>query len=213
MEVPSLRSMNDSTSSLSWALEMLPPSDRIMLIPLEKEYQTADIARQGFGVLLTYHRVYVEKLKAAAGPTWKILLLNAEKKSKQRIGYYGDILDIESEESIVQIFDEQGDDCTTSLSWLKDVVNFDDIDLGNGEGMLLESEDSDYNDSWGECVRTSSTSRSYRESATMTKWFKSSFICVRICQLLMCHFLSRGTTCLLTLCLCRCMIALWKILS
>ena len=120
-------------------MDALPPADRMVLVPFAKDYKESSLMKHGINVLSNRHRSYVEAIRAAAEQGWKLLLVNAELNHSRKTGYYGNLMSSSSASSIVQIFDEEGNDVTAEEKWLKDAVDFDSA-VGNVvgvEGMLL----------------------------------------------------------------------------
>ena len=155
-------------SSLKWSLDSLRPADRMLLVPLCKEYDALSFLRsKGINALVSKHRAKFEAIKASVGEEWKILIATSTLKHTRRTGYYGDILENTQDTSIVQIFDEEGNDVTSEEEWLKQVVDFDCCDEA---GMMLASYEDEYAERWGCC--TSSSTRGYRK----TTEYKTSFI-------------------------------------
>ena len=101
---------------------------------------------------------------------------------KKETHYYDSSITTNS--SILQIFDEEGNDVTEAEKWLKDVVDFDSaIDGDNDTGMVLDFEN-EYgeNDWWGECKNTEKRNR------TTTEHYRASFILVSTVYCLYCVY-------------------------
>ena len=87
--------------------------------------------------------------------------------------------------SIEHIFDERGNEVSSSMGWLKDVVNFDDVMDNEQAGMLLPWTymDDDYSDTWGACDTIASRgdgdsdSEEEPEDAT-TEIYSSTFLLI-----------------------------------
>ena len=119
---PIVSSLNCSMSSLKWSLERLPPVDRMMLIPLEKEYTALSLSNnKGINAFTDHHRSYVEAIKAAAtGEGWKLLVVTAELKHVKKTVDDDYILSSSKDPvSIVQFFNEDGHDVTEEEKWLR----------------------------------------------------------------------------------------------
>ena len=119
--VPTVTSLNSSMSSLKWSLERLPPADRMMLIPLAKEYTALSLSNnKGINAFTDHHRSYLEAIKAAAtGEGWKLLVVTAEMKHVEKEDH-GYIFQSSSDDlTIVQFFDEEGQDVTEEEKWLR----------------------------------------------------------------------------------------------
>ena len=171
-ELPIVSSLNTSMSTLKWSLENLPPVDKMMLISTEKEFHASTIEVHGINALSYKHRRSVEAIKAAAGEGWKLLIVNAEMVEKQKTNHYDDIMSVTSTSSILQIFDEEGNDVTEAEKWLKNVVDFDSALEGSDTGMVLDVDMYGGNEWWGECKNTEKRSR------TITKHYRASFLLV-----------------------------------
>ena len=173
-KLPTVRSLNTSMSFLKWSLENLPPVDKMVLISTEKEFHASTIEVHGINALSYKHRRSVEAIKAAAGEGWKLLIVNAEMVEKQKTNHYDDIMSVTSTSSILQIFDEEGNDVTEAEKWLKNVVDFDSALEGSDTGMVLDVDMYGGNEWWGECKNTEKRSR------TITKHYRASFLLVSI---------------------------------
>lgn len=148
-EIPTASRIIQKTSLLTWSLSGLSPVDRIVVVPLKDQYRPQSLANAGVNVLSRKHRQKAEAIKAA-GKGWKLLIVNA--KTVHTHHYGGSCSD---DSSIIAIFDESGEDVTSEMSWLKNVVHFDEFVEENDAGMILAVED-DYNECvctacWGEC--------------------------------------------------------------
>lgn len=160
-------------SSIKTALVGLPPADRMLLIPMAKEYTAASLAKMGINALECSHRARFEALNAAVSEEWRLLLVTAQLDCTQVTGYYGDITSTECVTSVVQIFDEDGQDITAEEEWIKGVVDFEAAAEEAAGGMMLAGYAEDYCDTWGpsSCVSTSryKLKRSYRASFILGK--------------------------------------------
>ena len=174
--VPTISLLHSSISSLKWSLEMLPPADRMLLIPMAKEYTALSLSNnKGINAFNHYHRSRLEGIKAAAGEGWKVLIVTAELDHTQQVGYYGDVYSNENTSIIVNIFDETGNDVTETEKWLKDVVDFDS-GIDTDGGMMLADDEDEYDDNWGACTSSTST-RNYHSSRTTKKHkYRASFV-------------------------------------
>ena len=173
---PTALSINKSMSNLKWSLEMLPPADRMLLIPMAKVYASASFVKEGINYFTTRHREQVEAIKASTGEGWKILIIYAQLKHTQKVtsGYYGGstIQSNDKESSIIHFFDEAGNDVTVKEKWLKNVIDFDAIE----EGMMLTDEDAGYAKNWGVSTGCTSSTSYYGDTTTTKKTYRSSFI-------------------------------------
>ena len=160
---------------LKYALGELPPADRLVLIPMAKEYTAFSLANKGVNTLANEHRSYYEAIKAA-GNGWKIRIVNAELKRSFQTGYYGDIHNIERDLSVLQIFDEEGNDITAEEEWLRAIVNFESFNEDDIDGMVLVEDPGMYTNIWGECIRRKTSRHRYREDATTKLVYRASFI-------------------------------------
>lgn len=115
-------------------MNSLPPDERMVLIPLEKEYDGISLVK----ALSREHRHEGEAMKAA-GAEWEFLIVNA--KLVRSCSSYGSENNVPS---ILEVFDDCGNRVTSDISWLKKSVDFHSIE--HAEGMLLAFGD-DY-----ECV-------------------------------------------------------------
>ena len=174
LHVPTAAKLKSSLSSLKWTLNGLPPSDKILLVPLLKEYKAVDLVRYGINALSHDHRSRVEAIKVSASRKgWRVLILNAEMTRTHRTNYYGNTISSGTAPSIVQIFDEEGNDVTDAEEGMKAIVNLTPFDVGGG--MILNFGEEDCEESWGCPFSSSVTSSDYNRS-TITDKFVSSFI-------------------------------------
>ena len=114
----------------------LPPADRIVVVPLENEYDVISLLNSGINALTPKHRQKAEALKAARAD-WELLIVNA--KLVHNCGYD----DHSNEFSVMEIYDEVGNCVTSEKSWLKTAVDFHSVAQN---GMMLAA------DNEGECV-------------------------------------------------------------
>jgi len=170
--LPTITSLNHSMSSLKWSLDMLPPADRMMLIPMAKEYTALSLLHRGFNAFSPKHRARVEAIKAAAGEGWKLLIVTAELKHSEKTNYYGETIDSSSDLTVLQFFNESGNDVTAEEKWLKDVVDFDPVD----DGMMLADPDDGYGANWGGCASSSTSSPDYYSRKTTKRTYRASFV-------------------------------------
>ncbi len=142
--IPSASLLHGSTSPFERSLNSLPPDDRMVLIPLEKDYDGLSLVNAGIKALSREHRQKAEALKAA-GAEWEFLIVNA--KLVHSCSGYGDDSSVTS---IMEVFDERGNRVTSEMSWLKRTIDFGSIE--HDEGMLLAFDD-DYEcvSNWGVC--------------------------------------------------------------
>ena len=141
---------------------------------MAKEYTAFSLANKGVNSLANYHRGSFEAIKAATGNGWKIRIVTAELKLLFQTGYHGGIHTLGRDSSVLQIFDEVGNDITTEEEWLRAIVDFQSVS-DSMDGMVLADADDDYSDIWGKCVRRSTTGE-YREDAITKHLFRASFI-------------------------------------
>eukprot|EP00984_Skeletonema_dohrnii_P028925 scaffold19148_cov67-Skeletonema_dohrnii-CCMP3373.AAC.1 len=151
---PTASLINESLSTLKWSLSGLPPVDRIIVYPLEKEYRVHDLLNTGINGLSRVHRKKAEALKAA-GRDWELLIVTA--KLVHTHHYRGGCSD---NSSIIDIFDEAGICVSNEMKWLKDAVDFESF---ANEGMML-GVDNEYEciSNWGTC--TSCTGGYYEDT-------------------------------------------------
>jgi len=143
-EIPTAGLIQYLTSPIESSLNGLPPDDRMVLIPLEREYDGLSLVNAGIKALSREHRQKAEALKAA-GAEWEFLIVNA--KLVHSCSDYGDDSSVTS---IMEVFDERGNRVTSEMSWLKRTIDFGSIE--HDEGMLLAFDD-DYEcvSNWGVC--------------------------------------------------------------
>mmetsp|Transcript_1641 Transcript_1641/g.2638 ORF Transcript_1641/g.2638 Transcript_1641/m.2638 type:complete len:913 (-) Transcript_1641:79-2817(-) len=130
-EIPTAGLIQYLTSPIESSLNGLPPDDRMVLIPLEREYDGLSLVNAGIKALSRGHRQKAEALKAAR-PDWEFLLVNA--KLVHTCGYYTNYDPCTNETSVKDIFDEMGNCITSEMSWLKKSVDFDCV---ANDGMML----------------------------------------------------------------------------
>ena len=70
--------LNESQLPLKRSLEFLPPADRLLLIPMAKEYTAISLTSKGINSLANSDWVYLEATKAATKSRWKIRIITAE---------------------------------------------------------------------------------------------------------------------------------------
>ena len=124
---------------LKRSLTDLPPVDRLLLIPLVKEYTEYSLSK-GIDALDYPHRKQYEAIKAATGEGWKIRIITAKLFHMVETSAYGENIPSSSTTSIQKIFDEAGNDITTEeKKWLAATLDFDSAaDRMRGEdGMVL----------------------------------------------------------------------------
>ena len=155
--------LRDSLASLKLNIGMLPPADRVFVIPLAKNYPAHSFEYKGINALTPQHRSKFEAIRAASTKEWKILIVLAELTHTFETYAYDDD---DKEASIIQVFDEKGNDVTSEEEWLKDVIDFDCADGGH----MLANPYFDDEDNWGRCVSKSS------RGSTRTRKYRSSFI-------------------------------------
>lgn len=144
--LPTASLITESRSQFKWALNALPPVDRMVVIPLEKEYDAITlVANSGINALSRAHREKAEAIKVA-GEDWKLVIVNAKLVHTCGYGYASH----RDNKSIIEIFDEAGSRVTGEMGWLKNVVDFDSVE--HDGGMLLALDDEGYCVSnWGDC--------------------------------------------------------------
>lgn len=171
-------------ASLKRSLQRLPPADRLVIIPMMKEYTAASLANKGINSLADSHRAHFEAIKAATESRWKIRIVTAILDYYIRTDRYDDIQDISCKSSVLKIHDDKGRDTTIEDEWLCEIVNFDSFDTFGTDGMVLADEDEYAVDAdiWGKCVRQSTTGESrewgdYGADGEITKrLYRASFI-------------------------------------
>ena len=148
-EKPSAMFLRDSIVPLENSLSLLPRPDRMVIVPLQKEYTGAVISRHGIKALLNDHRAKAESLKVA-GENWNVLIVNATNKysttSTVDVDWSG-----RSEISVSCIYDEQGRGRKNEYKWIEKILDFSPIavDGGSGSGMLLTASNP-IPDNWGQ---------------------------------------------------------------
>ena len=171
-KAPTAHLLNKSISSLKWSLDMLPPADRMLLIPMAKRYTAASLANKGINAFSPKHRARVEAIKAAAGEGWKLLIVTAELKHIRKSGYYGNTISKGKASSLTTLFDEAGNNVTSEEKWLKNVVDFEPMD----DGMMLSDSSNGYGANWGSSVNCTSSSTYYNEETTTKRTYRASFV-------------------------------------
>ena len=78
--------LNGSMSLLKSNLDTLRPADRMMLIPLAKEYSAASLACKGINALAHHHRAKLEAIKASVGDEWQVLITTANLNHTRKVG-------------------------------------------------------------------------------------------------------------------------------
>ncbi len=146
-EIPTGSLIQAFTSPIEICLNGLSPDDRMVLIPLEREYDGLSLVNAGIKALSRVHRQKAEALKAA-GAEWELLLVNARLVHNCRSDDHND------RTSVMEVFDERGNRVTSDMSWLKRTIDFHSIE--HNEGMLLAFDD-DFEcvSNWGACKATS----------------------------------------------------------
>ena len=108
----------DYSTTFKTALRLLPPAERIVLIPLlndvggmpvAQEYHASTLSK-GFNALSSHHKAKANSIKAAG---WKVLIINAKLDyTSTSFGYEGNFGYSDKESSIQRVFDEEGNDVT-----------------------------------------------------------------------------------------------------
>ena len=162
---PSAALISQSMIPLRRGLAGLPPVDRMFLVPTEKEYPSSSLMRQGINALSYTHRVNAEAIKSA-GSGWKVYILNAQMNYYSTMGPYDDYPYSNKDSRILHIYDEQGTNVTTQMSWVEEIPSlFDCVSPANrtGPAMLLGTQDEEdfyfegYSDNWGKCTASTSS--------------------------------------------------------
>lgn len=151
---------------LKRSLTDLPPEDRLLLIPLVKEYTEYSLSK-GVDALDYPHRKQYEAIKAATGEGWKIRIITA-KLVRFDVSF--------SHTSIQKIFDEEGNDITTEeKKWLAETLDFDSA--ADMNGMVLSDPDDDLAEIWGSsvCIHSDST-YGYEDEGGTTHIYAATFI-------------------------------------
>eukprot|EP00984_Skeletonema_dohrnii_P014960 scaffold6403_cov128-Skeletonema_dohrnii-CCMP3373.AAC.11 len=162
--VPTAGLIGEKTSHLLRSLNGLSPVDRMVVIPLEKQYRIHSLVNSGINALSNKHRRKAEALKAA-GTDWELRIVNA--KLEHTCSYYN----CRSRASVIEIYDELGKCVTSEMSWLKKVVDFDNVDH-NGMMLALDDENrSSCVSNWGACK---SERRTYYDDSK--KIYRATFL-------------------------------------
>ena len=170
---------------LKRSLTDLPPVDRLLLIPLVKEYTEYSLSK-GIDALDYPHRKQYEAIKAATGEGWKIRIITAKLFHMVETSAYGENIPSSSTTSIQKIFDEAGNDITTEeKKWLAATLDFDSAaDRMRGEdGMVLSDPGDDYAEIWGSCVyvhRGSTSEYGSDDEGGTTHIYEATFILGKI---------------------------------
>ena len=108
----------DYSTTFKTALRLLPPTERIVLIPLlndmggmpvAQEYHASTLTK-GFNALSSHHKAKANSIKAAG---WKVLIINAKLDyTSTSFGYEGNFGYSDQESSILVAFNEEGKDVT-----------------------------------------------------------------------------------------------------
>ena len=181
-EIPSANRAVERTSLLAGSLGGLSSLDRIIVVPLKDAYKPQSLANTGINALHRAHRHKAEAMKAA-GKDWKLLIVNAE--LVQTHGYYDDT----NKTSVIDIFDESGNDVTSEMSWLENVIDFVDYVHENGRDGMMLAVHNDYeyvvcSACWGECTEKSdchySINRKYRATFLVAydQFFEPEVMCL-----------------------------------
>jgi len=149
--------LRSSMLPLEQSMAFLPPLERIVLVPLLKEYDVSSLIMNGINELSYEHRSKAEAIKAARKGDWRVLIVNA-KMVHSYPDNYNTMESFTTKTTILHMIDEEGNDVTKSMEWLEDTINFDSIvtgNTGNDMGTILsirqEAADpyDDYNDDYG----------------------------------------------------------------
>jgi len=161
--MPTAGLITETISPLACSLGGLPPADRIVVIPLEKEYRIHSLANSGINALSRAHRQKAEALKAA-GTDWELRIVNA--KLEHTCGYFEDC---NKNSSVIEIYDEFGKCVTEEMSWLTKAVDFDCV---AHDGMMLAAHDEDDD----ECVSNWGACKSERRSCYDSDIYEATFL-------------------------------------
>ena len=120
---PTAKVLHDGMIPVSSALSNLPRMDRLFLVPLAKEYSTTSLAKHGFNCLASSHRAKAEAIRVS-GENWKVLMVNVQKLLTSSSEYGGGGVFTSSENKVMSIYDEKGNNVKTSTKWLHSLLNF-----------------------------------------------------------------------------------------
>jgi len=167
---------------LKRSLTDLPPVDRLLLIPLVKEYTEYSLSK-GVDALDYPHRKQYEAIKAATGEGWKIRIITAKHFRFDFSSY--------SHTSIQKIFDEEGNDITTEeKKWLAETLDFDSA--ADMNGMVLSDPDDGLAEIWGSsvCVHSDSSTYGSEDEGGTTHIYEATFILGKTDAFLLLYLLS-----------------------
>eukprot|EP00984_Skeletonema_dohrnii_P014959 scaffold6403_cov128-Skeletonema_dohrnii-CCMP3373.AAC.10 len=160
-QMPTAGLITETISPLTCSLGGLPPADRIIVIPLDKEYRIHSLANSGINALSRAHRQKAEALKAA-GTDWELRIVNA--KLEHTCSFWDDC---DNNSSVIGIYDEIGKCVTEEMSWLTKAVDFDCV---AHDGMMLAAHDED------ECVSNWGACKSERRSCYDSDIYEATFL-------------------------------------
>jgi len=181
-EMPTTNMLKD-IEPLTRSLKLLPQNKKMIILPTDDEwsedtsvkYTAQTLLGEGINALDECDRVNAEIVKAA-GKGWKLLIVNANmKRTETSYGYEATWSHVDQEYTIIEVFDEEGNDVTESMAWL-DIAEFDcvskrdrtgNVQLDNEDGMLLATKGDNYtyfegcSNNWGVAHSESHESTGY----------------------------------------------------
>ena len=187
-EMPTTNMLKD-VKPLTRLLELLPQNRKMIIVPVADDdctprclkYDSSSLLNKGITALDDDNRANAELIKAAGGKSWKVLIVNAKMTWTETFSgcdCCGGHSDSYSEHAIVEIFDEEGNDVTEPMKWLKGVADFDCVSRRDFQGSIREQSNVDamllgvkennityssegYSSNWGVCVSETETSTGY----------------------------------------------------
>jgi len=148
-----LAMLRSSMLPLEQSMAFLPPLERIVLIPLLKEYDVSSLMMNGINELSYEHRAKAEAVKAGRKGDWKVLIVNT-KMVHSYPDSYETMINFTTKTTVLHMIDEDGNDVTKSMKWLEEITDFDSVvtqSTGNQMGMMLSTRpDADPYDEYNE---------------------------------------------------------------
>ena len=79
----------------------------------------------------------IEAIKVA-GKSWKVLIIQAKKRYSSHSSYHGSRLFTSSKSSVQKVFNEQGDEVTSQMKWIQEIISFASIKKATAVSVPLD---------------------------------------------------------------------------
>jgi hypothetical protein len=150
---PTAADVTGDRNKLKSILNRLPREDRLVMLPLDRQYAAASIARFGFQALKGRDRDRQQAVATASKGFYTTMIVRASRTDAERgdgddecDDFYANDCEPGSPVLECKVYDTDGCDCSADLKWIRNQVNFDSVD---GNGMVLATK-SAVEEMWGE---------------------------------------------------------------